>query len=54
MLALTTIENSYMRRKKKNDYDRVIVDYDQALKIEPQDAKAYYNRGFVYAKKEER
>ncbi len=27
---------------------RAIEDYDEALRIDPQDAKAYYNRGTVY------
>ncbi len=36
---------------KKGDYDRAIVDYDLALRLNPQDADAYNNRGLVYYNK---
>jgi tetratricopeptide (TPR) repeat protein len=31
--------------------DKAIADYDQALKLEPDDADAYYNRGLAYRNK---
>ena len=32
-----------------NQYNRAIEDYDQAIKIKPEDADAYVNRGISYA-----
>ena len=29
-------------------YERAIQDYDEAIRIDPLDAHAYYNRGFIY------
>ncbi|QDL11815.1 hypothetical protein DP114_31470 [Brasilonema sennae CENA114] len=32
----------------KKDYDRAIADYNQAIKLDPNDAQAYNNRGISY------
>ena len=29
-------------------YQRAIQDYDEAIRLDPQNAIAYYNRGFTY------
>jgi tetratricopeptide (TPR) repeat protein len=36
---------------EKKDYDRAIADYDQAVKLDPNDAAAYLGRGSAYLKK---
>jgi tetratricopeptide (TPR) repeat protein len=33
----------------KGDYDRAIADYTQVIKLDPNDAVAYYNRGRTYS-----
>ena len=44
-----------MRKQQHNfnsgDYDSAIADYTQAIRLNPNDADAYYNRGNVYVKK---
>ena len=35
----------------KRDYDRAIADFDQAIKLNPNDALVYNNRGFAYRNK---
>jgi len=37
----------------EEEYDKAISDYNQAIKIDPDFAKAYYSRGIVYYKKKE-
>jgi tetratricopeptide (TPR) repeat protein len=32
----------------KGDYDSAIADYSQAIRLDPDDAWAYYNRGGAY------
>jgi hypothetical protein len=32
----------------KGDYDRAIADYDEAIRLDPQDPLAYYNRGVAW------
>jgi TonB family protein len=32
----------------KGEYKRAIADYDEAIRLNPQNAAAYYNRGFAY------
>jgi len=32
---------------RKGDYDRAIADYGQAIQLQPDDAGAYYNRGYA-------
>ena len=32
----------------RGEYDRAIADYDEIIKLNPQDAVAYYSRGFAY------
>src|SRR6266540_1924064 len=36
---------------RKGTYDRAIADYDQAIKLKPDDAYAYNSRGLAYSKK---
>jgi tetratricopeptide (TPR) repeat protein len=36
---------------EKGDYDRAIVDFDQAIRLDPKYAKAYATRGEVYEAK---
>ena len=31
-------------------YERAIQDYDEAIRLNPQNAKAYYNRGSAYGR----
>jgi tetratricopeptide (TPR) repeat protein len=35
----------------KGEHDRAIQDYDQAIRLNPQDADAFHNRGAEYARK---
>jgi tetratricopeptide (TPR) repeat protein len=37
----------------KNEYDRAIADYGEAIALDPKFAPAYSNRGFAYASKHE-
>jgi tetratricopeptide (TPR) repeat protein len=37
----------------KDDYDRAIADYDQAIKLQPDLADAYCNRGYAYEGKDD-
>ena len=36
----------------KGDLDKAIADYDQAIKLDPAFAEAYFNRALVYAGQE--
>jgi Flp pilus assembly protein TadD len=36
---------------KKGDLDKAIADYTEAIRLRPQYAKAYYNRGTAYREK---
>jgi tetratricopeptide (TPR) repeat protein len=38
----------------KGDYDLAIKDYDESIKVNPKDSKAFYNRGLAYNRKGER
>jgi tetratricopeptide (TPR) repeat protein len=53
-LAQTTAED-YVKSGQawdgKGDYDRAIADYNQALRIDPQNAWAYNNRGIAWRNK---
>ncbi|WP_180274613.1 serine protease [Tychonema bourrellyi] len=40
-----------IQNKSKGDNDNTLKDLNEAIKLDPKDAKAYYNRGFVYYKK---
>nr|MDJ0659935.1 tetratricopeptide repeat protein [Crocosphaera sp.] len=33
----------------KEEYQKAITDYNQAISLNPNDADAYYNRGFAYS-----
>jgi tetratricopeptide (TPR) repeat protein len=37
----------------KGDYDRAIVDFDAAIRLQPKLAEAYIKRGFVHAAKDD-
>ena len=37
----------------KHDYNRAIADYNQAIRLNPRNAKAYHNRGYSYDQKKE-
>ena len=39
------------RRVLHGDLDRAIADYNQAIRLDPKDTKAYYNRGIAWEKK---
>ena len=36
---------------EKFHLDRAIADYDEAIRLNPKEAKAYYNRGMAWEKK---
>ncbi len=36
----------------KDDYDRAIADYDQAIRLDPNEASLYFNRGVAHENKE--
>ena len=38
---------------KKGEYDRAIVDYDKAIRLDPKYTRAYYSRGRAYRLKGE-
>jgi tetratricopeptide (TPR) repeat protein len=40
-----------LKHLNKQDYDRAISDFDQALQLDPKLARAYHNRGYTYANK---
>lgn len=42
--------NTYFQ---KGQYDRAIVNYDQAIRVDPDYAKAYFNLGLTYIKKQQ-
>jgi tetratricopeptide (TPR) repeat protein len=44
----TTFNNRGVAYGDQRDYARAIADYDQAIRLNPQDALAYSNRGFAY------
>ncbi len=35
-------------RKELGEFKEAIADYNQAIKLDPNDAKVYHNRGLVY------
>ena len=35
------------------DYDKAIAEYTEAIRLDPKDAVAYYNRGLAYGNKDE-
>jgi tetratricopeptide (TPR) repeat protein len=37
----------------KEDYDRALADYSQAIRLDPRAANAYYNRGLIYYNKKD-
>ena len=37
----------------KKKYDKAIDDYNEAIRLEPQDARSYYGRGYAWAAKKE-
>lgn len=39
---------------KRREYDRAMADYDKAIDLDPKNAKALYQRGYVYDIKGER
>ncbi|MEE8223247.1 MAG: tetratricopeptide repeat protein, partial [Alphaproteobacteria bacterium] len=48
-----TVGEKALERISQNEglYDRAIAEYDQAIKLKPDYAKAYYNRGVAYMSK---
>ena len=36
---------------EKDEYDKAIADYSEAIRLKPDYAKAYFNRGIAYYKK---
>ena len=47
-VAAETFLNSGNAFYNRADFDRAIMDYDQAILLNPQLAEAYNNRGYVY------
>ena len=41
------------RLRRKGDYDKAIADYSEAIRIDPQNARAYYGRAYACGKKRE-
>jgi tetratricopeptide (TPR) repeat protein len=39
--------------KAKKEYDKAIADFNEAIRLDPKDALAYYNRGVVWGDKKE-
>ncbi len=37
----------------KGDFDKAIADFSEAIRLDPKDADAYFNRGRAYEKKGE-
>ena len=48
IVAADTYLNSGNTFYSKADYDRAILDYNQAILLNPKLAEAYNNRGYVY------
>ena len=46
-----TLENRAFANEGKGDHDRAIADYDEAIRLEPNNASAYAARGRVFEKK---
>ena len=42
---------SWLRLREKGEHDRAIADYTEAIRIRPDDAEAYYNRGSATVRK---
>jgi tetratricopeptide (TPR) repeat protein len=40
-----------LKHHNKGDLDRAIADYDEAIRLDPKDAMAYYNRGLAFKAK---
>ena len=47
-VAAETFLNSGNAFYNKADFDRALIDYDQAILLNPNLAEAYNNRGYVY------
>jgi tetratricopeptide (TPR) repeat protein len=47
-LLATAFNNRGFAYKLKGDYDRALQDYDQAIRLNPNNANAYNNRGMIY------
>lgn len=52
-LAFTLLELVGFDHPHKRRYDQAIQDCDQAIRLDPKDAIAFYNRGRAYAQKRE-
>ncbi len=45
------VNNRCLAYYHKGDYDRALRDCEQAMKLDPNDANPYYNRGLIKRKK---
>jgi tetratricopeptide (TPR) repeat protein len=44
----TAFDNRGVAYRQKGEYDRALLDYEQAIRLNPSNANAYNNRGIIY------
>ena len=49
--AAVNAYNSGTEYLEQEQYNQAIVDFDEAIRLDPQYANAYYNRGLAYRKR---
>jgi Flp pilus assembly protein TadD len=49
--SLTTLSVVAGRGHVKGDQDKAIADYNEAIRLKPENARAYFNRGIAYQAK---